>query len=127
MTRYTEQWRRNVAEGVKKANALRGPISEETRQKLVNAGRKGAQLRVYTRKPLEQLKSWPKIREIVFSERGRQCEQCSWQAERKDSVVPTQIHHIDGDRTNNTRENLIVLCPNCHSLTDKFMNYAGMS
>ena len=26
------------------------------------------------------------------------------------------IHHIDRDRTNNTKENLEVLCPNCHGL-----------
>lgn len=26
------------------------------------------------------------------------------------------IHHIDGNRKNNERENLMVLCPNCHSI-----------
>lgn len=34
--------------------------------------------------------------------------------------ISLQIHHIDGDRTNNTIENLQILCPNCHSQTDTY-------
>lgn len=26
------------------------------------------------------------------------------------------VHHIDKNRANNTPENLMVVCPNCHSL-----------
>ena len=33
-----------------------------------------------------------------------------------------QLHHIDGDRTNNELSNLTFLCPNCHSQTE---NYSG--
>ena len=32
------------------------------------------------------------------------------------------LHHIDGDNTNNKLENLQILCPNCHTMTD---NYRG--
>lgn len=31
-----------------------------------------------------------------------------------------QIHHIDGDYTNNSFENLQLLCPNCHAMTDNY-------
>ena len=31
-----------------------------------------------------------------------------------------QIHHKDGDCFNNSEENLEVLCPNCHCLTENF-------
>ena len=31
-----------------------------------------------------------------------------------------QIHHKDGDATNTTEENLQVLCPNCHAMTENF-------
>jgi predicted HNH restriction endonuclease len=34
--------------------------------------------------------------------------------------IPLQIHHIDGDATNNKEENLQLLCPNCHTLTENY-------
>jgi hypothetical protein len=33
--------------------------------------------------------------------------------------VPIEVHHIDGDRTNHTFENLIALCPTCHARVTK--------
>ena len=36
-----------------------------------------------------------------------------------------QLHHIDGDSTNNTLDNLVFLCPNCHSQTDNFAGKAN--
>lgn len=35
-----------------------------------------------------------------------------------------QLHHINGDNTDNRLENLQILCPNCHSQTD---SYCGMA
>jgi len=35
---------------------------------------------------------------------------------------PLEIDHIDGDAYNNSPENLIVLCPNCHALTPTYRN-----
>lgn len=34
--------------------------------------------------------------------------------------IKLQLHHIDGDHFNNEIENLMLLCPNCHSQTDNF-------
>jgi predicted HNH restriction endonuclease len=34
--------------------------------------------------------------------------------------IPLELHHIDGDKTNNTLENFQLLCPNCHALTDSY-------
>ena len=36
--------------------------------------------------------------------------------------IPLELHHVDGDNTNNELGNLKLLCPNCHALTD---NYRG--
>lgn len=32
-----------------------------------------------------------------------------------------QIHHLDGNHKNNKEENLISVCPNCHSQTENYM------
>ena len=57
----------------------------------------------------------------VIEERGHRCERCgggTWQGE----PMPLELHHVDGDRTNNALDNLRLLCPNCHALTDTWRN-----
>ena len=46
------------------------------------------------------------------------CSECGWGIKHnRTNRIPTQIHHLDGNRNNNTEENLQLLCPNCHCLT----------
>lgn len=74
--------------------------------------------------PYEKLKRWESKRGRIFKERGRKCEICGWQEVNLfNGHIPVQIHHINGDNKDDRPENLMVLCPNCHSLTEKFMNY----
>ena len=47
------------------------------------------------------------------------CEVCGiteWQG----APIICELHHINGDTTDNRIENLQILCPNCHSQTDNF-------
>ena len=37
-----------------------------------------------------------------------------------DSKISLELDHIDGNRLNNSVDNLRLLCPNCHSQTDTF-------
>jgi Zn finger protein HypA/HybF involved in hydrogenase expression len=53
---------------------------------------------------------------VLIEERGHKCENCL-NAEWLDTPITLELEHCDGDRLNNTRENLKLLCPNCHSLT----------
>lgn len=49
------------------------------------------------------------------------CEECGitkW----NDKDIVFQLHHKDGNHKNNKLENLILLCPNCHSQTDNYAN-----
>lgn len=49
--------------------------------------------------------------------RGRKCEQCGitqWLGQ----PINLEVHHIDFNHQNNNEENLILLCPNCHSYTE---------
>lgn len=46
------------------------------------------------------------------------CKSTNWLA----GSIPLELHHINGDNHDNRLENLQLLCPNCHALTD---NHAG--
>lgn len=59
------------------------------------------------------------IRNHLIEVAGNKCVKCGWgEVNLKTGLVPVQINHIDGDSTNNSRSNLEVVCPNCHSLTE---------
>ena len=61
------------------------------------------------------------IRRYLFNKYNGSCQICGWNKTNPFSEnVPLQIHHIDGNYKNNTEENLQLLCPNCHSLTETF-------
>lgn len=49
----------------------------------------------------------------------KKCENCN-NHEWMGKPIKLELHHIDGDNTNNRLENLQILCPNCHSYTDTF-------
>lgn len=36
------------------------------------------------------------------------------------NTLPLEIDHIDGNSENNSEENLRLICPNCHSLTETY-------
>lgn len=47
------------------------------------------------------------------------CECCGnsiWNGKK----IPLEVHHIDGNKTNNNLDNLLLLCPNCHALTETY-------
>ena len=47
------------------------------------------------------------------------CECCgntTWNGKK----IPLELHHINGNNRDNRLENLKLLCPNCHALTDSY-------
>lgn len=70
------------------------------------------------------------IRNYLLEKNNYKCEICGWgEINTFTNTVPLEVHHIDGNYTNNKEENLQVLCPNCHSLTEthKSHNKIGRS
>ena len=70
--------------------------------------------------------SW-RLRERYKKKTGiSHCEHCGlseWQGQ----AIPLEIHHINGNNTDNRIENLKLLCPNCHALTNNYRGKAQLS
>ncbi|MBU8549993.1 HNH endonuclease [Streptomyces sp. Babs14] len=49
-----------------------------------------------------------------------QCALCGNDGIWHGRPIPLEVDHVDGDWRNNRIENLRLLCPNCHSITDTY-------
>mgnify|MGYP001065304300 FL=1 len=47
---------------------------------------------------------------VAFQTYEAKCEKCGYDK----YLEVLEVHHIDGDRSNNVPENLMILCPTCH-------------
>ena len=61
-----------------------------------------------------------KIRRFLLEKYGG-CQQCGWNKIHPiTGLIPVNLHHIDGDHFNNSPDNVLLLCPCCHSLTPNY-------
>lgn len=61
------------------------------------------------------------IKRYLMEKYHNKCARCGWgEMNIYTNKIPLEIEHIDGNFKNNTEENLILLCPNCHSLTSTY-------
>lgn len=63
---------------------------------------------------LEDAKEDRVRKRILIEMRGRRCESCGL-SEWLGDPIAIALHHVDGDSDNNTPENLLLVCPNCHA------------
>lgn len=60
--------------------------------------------------------SYDRLRKRILLEQNNCCNRCkmdTWLNE----PIPLEVEHKNGDHSDNRRENVEALCPNCHSLT----------
>lgn len=61
------------------------------------------------------------IKDYLYKKYNNKCARCGWnEINPYTGNIPLEIEHIDGNYLNNKEENLILLCPNCHSLTSTY-------
>lgn len=61
------------------------------------------------------------LRKYFLLKNDCKCEKCGFNTPNPYTGLSIlQIHHKDGDCFNNKEENLELLCPNCHGLTENF-------
>lgn len=60
------------------------------------------------------------MRALLEIGRGNNCEVCGLCTTWNKKPLKLQIHHVDGNYKNNLPNNLLAICPNCHSQTDNY-------
>ena len=79
----------------------------------------GAPLAVYLVAGRRTNRTHLKMRLLAEGLKENRCERCGisdWLGE----PLMVALHHVNGDGLDNRIENLVMLCPNCHSQTDNF-------
>jgi hypothetical protein len=61
--------------------------------------------------------SFESLRYRILYEQKNKCNRCGLDSWLGQEIV-LELEHKDGNNKNNNRDNLEMLCPNCHSLTD---------
>jgi hypothetical protein len=56
-------------------------------------------------------------KKALIQERGYKCESCNL-SEWLHDPIPLELEHKDGNNKNNIKQNLLLLCPNCHAKTE---------
>lgn len=56
---------------------------------------------------------------LVSVGRPYQCEQCRNAGQWMGESLTLEIHHVNGDWLDNRKENLQLVCPNCHQQLDR--------
>jgi hypothetical protein len=57
----------------------------------------------------------------ILLEQNFVCQKCKLNEWNNESLI-LEFHHIDGNNKNNKKENVVYLCPNCHSQTKNWRN-----
>ena len=64
-------------------------------------------------------------KDILLKECNYSCSECGYNKCREDGISILELDHIDGNPTNNKKNNLRILCPNCHALTSTYRNFGN--
>jgi len=115
MNRYIRMWNIDVSHWEKTRQNRQG-----YKNKIINANKKIPLNEILIKNSTYgggtyQLKN-NLFEEKIFEKKCYNCGLKKWLG--KD--IPTELEHINGNRFDNRRENLTILCPNCHAFTSTY-------
>ena len=113
----TEEVKKKISEGVKASEQfVRG-----NREKYIDYKELGKKLKqIADNKILEaeyNTLTYDRLKKRIVLEQNQKCNHCGID-EWNGKPIVLELEHIDGNHSNNERENLEAICPNCHSQTD---------
>ena len=121
---------RKISKGLKKFFKNNKPLKKYNKnERKVIRKKQSESLKEYYRKKRERIRrelpfeKWSKSLkyDTLFEERGHICEECGYSyTDVKTDKGPYEIHHKDGDRANWKKDNLEILCLNCHWKTENW-------
>lgn len=77
------------------------------------------------RLPIEEFRDYDDVppkrrREFIIWQQAGKCSECKCEQVWNDKPLAFHLDHVNGCKTDNRRENLRALCPNCHSQTPTY-------
>jgi Zn finger protein HypA/HybF involved in hydrogenase expression len=113
----TEETKKKISEGVKTSVKF----VEGNKQRFVDYKQLGKKLKqIADNKILEadyNTLTYDRLKKRIVLEQNQKCNHCGIDKWNNKPIV-LELEHIDGNHSNNERENLEAICPNCHSQTD---------
>ena len=104
---------------LKNSNLDTSPLVGRRNKKQKSKGTKLKLLSEHLKKGTTANSNYLKKRLFAEGIKEYKCEKCNI-SEWCGMDIVLELHHINGDHTDNRLENLIILCPNCHSQTSNF-------
>ena len=94
-------------------------INPEARRKAAETFSKNRFDLLITR-PFEEIKGKKSRKKRILHEQNNECTICGMKDTWQGKTLIFELDHIDGNNENNLRDNLRLVCPNCHSQTDTY-------